>query len=288
MQVAANSGGWVVDFDLQLVSAAIDEQGTTILKYGAALLAVGTLAMALLELFKGLIKARRMYNRWAVREWTAGRARVLRTMLASSARSEENKISAAQLELELLSAGGHDYADALYDQPVEKLMGQVQAAVHVAMDFPDHYPALYTFITALPAGSEHSAAGAAARQDAQAWRVGAPTLRAARQAAAVEPELPPRLDAQAADASQARARLMHLVERRLDAFQVETQYFWERLNQWGGVLVGTGVFYAGVLAASGDAASLGQHLTALLVALPAGIITPFAKDLTSNLASFRK
>src|SRR3989304_5358600 len=45
------------------------------------------------------------------------------------------------------AAGGAGGARALYDQPGEKLLGQMQAAVNVALDFPGVFPAFYGFLT---------------------------------------------------------------------------------------------------------------------------------------------
>ncbi len=271
--------------DLNALKTAISDQGSFVLQYALVLVGVGTLSMALLELLKGLFFARRAYNRWSVRQWTARIGRSLGNLLTPGRTAPSEGPVLAQLEL--LAAGGHDYTDSLYDQPVEKLMGEIQAAVHVALDFPDLYPELYGFITEVD--KSHLKDGASNNntpaRDSAIWKAGVTKVRDARaRAAAGEPASATPGDG-TQDAALARTRLTNLVSRRLDAFQVETQYFWDRLNQWASMLLGAIIFAAaGLSIAQGDA----QTIAIILLALPAGIVAPFAKALVSNLSSFGK
>ncbi|HTY48740.1 MAG TPA: hypothetical protein VMB48_03500 [Steroidobacteraceae bacterium] len=260
---------------------AIADEGAFVLRYALALVGVGTLSMALLELIKGLLRARMLYNRWAVREWATRRSRTLGRLVWSGAAADTNGVLA---ELELLAAGGHDNADALYDQPVEKMMGEVQAAVNVSLDYPDIYTHLYAFITAVPDSYALRGATVSTPADAEQWSNGVARVRRQR-AQAVASQGTPSDEQDVQAISLARSRLTNLVTRRLDAFQSQTQYFWERLNQWSSMGLGALIFACAGLSIS---KSGGDTLTILLLAIPAGIVAPFAKDLASGLASFGK
>jgi hypothetical protein len=267
------------------IGDAVDNSGGKILGYALILAGVGTLAMALLELIKGLFKLRRIYNRWAVREWMANQHRTLLRLPLSLMPNPSDSSNVVLAELELLAVGGHDFADALYDQPIEKLMGQLQAAVNVAMDFPDQYQTLYKFITSVPKSYKQRGVGEGTASDAERWHDH--VLRIQQRGPTASETLGP--DDTEQQAAQARTRLVNLVTRKLDAFQIETQYFWERLNQWSSVAIGIAVFYISGYAATHkpDEAIVFDPLL-LLLSVPAGVIAPFAKDLASSLSSFGK
>jgi hypothetical protein len=264
-----------------VLNGFVSADGKLVLEYALALLAIGTLSMALLELLKGVFRARLFYNRWAVRQWATGGPRTLVLLLRPGGRSRQSEVLT---ELELLAAGGHDYTEALYDQPVEKMMGEVQAAVHVALDFPDLYTRLYAFLSDVREGYSNSGLRPQALSDSELWLHGVTLIRNRRARAAAGQESPA-ADPDAQAISQARSRLANLVTRRLDAFQSETQYFWERLNQWSAMLLGAAIF---LIAGNQSAATPMDHVMMLLLAIPAGIVAPFAKDLVSNLASFAR
>jgi len=159
--------------------------------------------------------------------------------------------------------------------------------VHVAMDFPDSYPKLFAFITQIPTKYWDRGATPATGEDQKTWAAAVPAVRKIRAGIAGEPSADVESSGDAQAASQARARLANMVARRLDAFQTETQYFWERLNQWTSVAAGTAIFYIACVMASAEQ-SIAHPALLLLLSLPAGIIAPFAKDLSSALSSFGK
>lgn len=96
-------------------SKALDGLGGKLLIYAGVLAAIGTIAMGIVEMAKSVSRALLFFNRWRVRKWT--------------------KSDSVLAELELLSLGAHTDPDALYDQPVEKMMGQVQAAANLVLEY---------------------------------------------------------------------------------------------------------------------------------------------------------
>lgn len=220
--------------------------------------------------------------------------------LARAPAQTENKVLS---ELLVLAAGGHDYDKALYDQATEKMMAQIQAATNVALEFPNEFPNLYAFLTtantgckdiesatqALLAGPSGKAreitpgsdSSERTTSDADRWLSGMDSVRA--RALLGSGRNVENIDAQAkADAAgQARTRISNLVARKLDAFQNETRYQWDRMNQ---VIA----FLLAVLAIYYTKPTDWHGVKLVLYACLGGLVAPFAKDIVAGLASFGK
>lgn len=224
-----------------------------ILDYALLLSAVGTITMALVELLKGVTLARRHYHRFMIERWLR--------------RAQDP--AGAGAELLELAAGGKEDAAALFEQSSGKLLGQIQAAANVALDFPAAYPRLYAFLARPDPGATRRAS------DDDVWASFCRAELAPRRRKVGEPEL--------RAASQARARLGNLVTRRLDALQNTIDYRWARLNQAVAVLGGF-VFLLIVLLNRTPRLSLIQVIP---VSLTGGLVAPLAKDLVSALGNLR-
>ena len=224
-----------------------------ILDYALLLSAVGTITMALLELLKSVTLARRRYHRFMIERWL---------------RRAQDPAGAGSELLEL-AAGGQEDADALYEQSSGKLLGQIQAAANVALDFPSAYPRLYAFL------ARPDSSATVRTDDADLWAAFCRAELAPRRRKAVESEL--------RAASQARARLGNLVTRRLDALQNTIDYRWARLNQLVAVLGGF-IFLLIVLLHHSPRLNLIQIIP---LSLTGGLIAPFAKDLVGALSNLR-
>ena len=282
------------------------------IKDGAIYLAaVATLSMAAIELLKTTGRLRMRYHRWSTWGWTANEPRTVAKLFRAvgswrpfkDVSAYTNKADSQILsELLLLAAGGHDYANALYDQPIEKMMAQIQSAANVALEFPNEYPALYAFLThANIVGSVLSAPARATVSanpkdldeggqvsDARSWKRGVDAVRSMQNMRVTRTGSQPD-DVKAADAEaagKARSRLNNLVARKLDAFQNETRYFWDRLNQWVSSIMCTVLLFV----FSSQLATILAPLTGIniIFLLFGGIAAPFAKDVVTALASFGK
>lgn len=315
---------------------------------GAAvfLAAVSTVAVAIVEFVKALTRARLFFHRWSVRKWTAGLDRSVSRLLPDLGRwtvtearpsvvvSEQSVLG----ELLLLAAGGHDYDKALYDQPTEKMMAQIQAAANVALEFLNEYPCFYGFLTtsdvrdkklsaaarativpvsgaAVSGGASEAAKAAVASEtasDASAeytgapsdpvkWRAGMDAMRYSHSTRGVERKIAVNSEEVAAadsmrkaaeDTGKARSRLNNLVARKLDTFQNETRYMWDRLNQMIASALCGGIIWLALRQISISAEKISGFptggLAMILYAVFGGIAAPFAKDVVTGLASFAK
>jgi hypothetical protein len=244
--------------DTSTIAVTVESLSGKILDYALLLAAIGTIAMALLELIKNVTYWRRHFHRRRIERW-----------LATAPDSK-----AAQQQLMLLAAGGLQNAAVLYDQPAAKLMGQVQAAANVALDFPSKYPAFYGFIAAMPQVRELREGA----DDAKIWlKFSAERMEGRPRKAGITDDM------QARGAAQARARLGNLVSRKLDVLQNEIEFDWARLNQLWSVASG-GALLAWVLLNQKPHPS--PELIVLL-SLLGGLVAPFAKDVVSALTSLR-
>ena len=219
--------------------------------YAAAISMVSTLSMALVEFLKGVFDIRRLYHQQRLKSWVQGKA---------------------FYDLVFLAIGDWKSLDALCSQPIEKMMGEIQPAANIALDSPDQYPELYKFLTGTDAqvnGKDQAADDR--RKHRERVTNPPPPLRAG--------EAP---DPEARDASKARIRLANLVSRKLDAFQLRTQYYWDRGNQFAAIALSVGICLA---ALTQDGHVTGEKF---LLGVVSGIVSPFVKDLASSLASFAR
>jgi len=236
---------------VSMLSTAEQSLGGSILSYAVALAGVGTILMAVLEGLKAIVPVRYYFHLRQAKGWIGGNADCWREFIA-------------------LTTGGYQSERALFDQPVEKLMAEIQAAANMAMDFPDRYPHLYDFLTRQPEPAH--------REDANRW------LAHVDKAKSLQADAAPTQDDR--EAAKARARLQNLMLRQLDAFQNETGYRWARSNQAVATVLGAAVIVYLLLPA---AAKLSLPLAGVFViALVGGMTAPIAKDVASGLSSFRK
>ena len=254
------------------LATMLDKWNVYLLEWALLLAAIATMTMALLELAKVVVAARRRYHEQRVTRWVGP--------------------PKAYTELLALAVGGSGSKNALYDQPTNKMMGQIQAAANTAMDFPTRYGALYEFLTAPPtetsetpetkdpkAAQQNATDAKAAERDERLWAEFCKNLEAGQ-------KIDPADEQQAgviAAATRARARLDHFVARRLDAFQTVTEYQWARWNQIISV-IGAAAFLMYLLYTTA-----GGDLTwrMVVVALFGGMIAPLAKDLVEALSGLR-
>lgn len=241
----------------------IQSFANSLLDYALVLAAVGTISMALIELVKSVLDLRLAYNRGRLEKWSAGNASAgiqLQELATGNPVTPDGRTLISRITGEVRRN------DVLFDQPAEKMLGQIQAAANVVMDFPYLYDDAYRLLTdATPKGPLTG--------DQKLWFEFA-------KAAAEGAKIP---DKTARAATQARARLANAVSRKLDAFQNETQYYWAELNQRTAFVVGM-VFLLYFLWPREAANDALPYLRAIVLAFFGGLVAPFAKDLVSALS----
>ena len=247
---------------------------------------IGALSMAVIEAVKAMLPLRAKFHHDEIERWLNGQHVSADMKLLGIGFDElpsADKPKSALTELLHLAIGGTSYQTALFEQPVEKMFGQIQAAVNIALDFPDTAPSLYEFLTHEPGternGAMRVAAKAARTNDQDRWSDFAKQLNAGHVDLKTDD---PAEKQQYLEANQARQRLDNLVRRRLDALQTRIGYRWGRYNQ----------FAAFIVAVAFSVAALVQvpRLSALSIAVlsvAAGFLAPPAKDLAAALKQIR-
>lgn len=236
------------------IAGAVTQQAGNVLAWVTVLVAVSTLAVALVEFVKAVTDLRRWFHHHALLRWLGAEHRD------------------ALPELLYLSIGTHDHVNVLCGQDLPRMMGQVQAAARVALDYPDEFSRLYAFLT----DTDMREQVPAARRDPAAWRDAAARTRAAAASGPGDGE-------SAAAGAQARARLGNLVSRKLDGFQLRTDYWWSRLSQLLAMAAS-----AVVLAVALNMTPLSMDpFECFVIVFVGGLLAPFMKDLSQALASFR-
>jgi hypothetical protein len=285
---------------VKTVADVMQDMTSDITRIAVLVAGIGALSMALIEAVKGMMPLRALFQRKEIKRWFKGehfssdmRAMGIKSGQLPSADSPDK----AYEQLLRLAIGGEQYQTALFEMPPEKLFGEIQAAVTIAMDFPDVAPDLYEFLTHDPAWpaagveraamkkamvkavQEKKADAAQKKPDQDTWRDFAAELNAG------EADLKtanPEKKKQYLDANQARQRLDNLVRRRLDALQTRISYRWSRGNQIAAFLVAVGFSVAALV----QVPKL-SWLSIAILAVAAGFLAPPAKDLAAALKQIR-
>lgn len=218
-----------------------------IFDYAIIIAAVGTLSMALVDAFKSLFRLRGLYLKWRIRRWIN--------------KYDQNHSDLAFDELLSLAAGDKNCPFDWWDQPEEKVFSRIHAAAETALDFPTSYPHIYQCITRYLTHHEKWA------DHAIAWQSG---------------------NSQSVDRSEIdelaalRVRLGSAVTRRIEALQMQVQWYWTKFNQIGAFIISIAIFAIYSSQDSNIGVPIGIGTGAL-----AGLLAPFAKDLVSRISGAR-
>ena len=249
--------------DTTQVATIIEAISNKTLDYALLLAAIGTLTMAFIELIKGLTSFRRHFHRRELTRWM-----------------HDHNI---RRELLMLAAGGEENADVLFDQPTERMLGQIQAAANLSLEYPDRYQLVYKFFTQEDARSKLEQSENI-ENDSELWANFA--TRTAREGFSSNEAQQLEQESDGRTAQQARARLGNLIARRLDMFQNRTQYRWARLNQLISIITGA-TLTAYALASTNKIDSPKDFIALVLLSLLAGMLAPFAKDVVAAISGLR-
>ena len=272
--------------DIGTVANALETMTSGMAGIAVLVAGIGALSMAVIEAVKAMLPLRAKFHHDEIERWLKGEHASADMRLMGVGFDElpsADKPASAFTELMHLAIGGTSYQTALFEQPVEKMFGEIQAAVNIALDFPDTAPSLYEFLTHEPGTERNGAARVASKgarmTDQDRWSDFAQQLNAGRVDLKTSDSTKKQ---QYLEANQARQRLDNLVRRRLDALQTRIGYRWGRYNQ----------FAAFIVAVAFSVAALVQvpKLSALSIAVlsvAAGFLAPPAKDLAAALKQIR-
>jgi hypothetical protein len=270
---------------IDLIEPAIRTFTDFLLRYFVALVAVGALAMALIELWKKMRHSETRFHAKHLTAWfaadtppsprvdaavTQGAYAELIHLTTSVPMASASTTAVSLLAEQGIKAGplwvAHQADYALFALSLERMMGHVQDAADSALNNPRRYPALYIFVTA---GADEA--------DVAAWRELAESRRPGRD----EPE-------EARRRAELYARLHQIVKRRLDGFQLYTKQRWVNWNQLTANIVGALVLFAGLLWSSVDMKYPPSLAAMIAMSLLGGVLAPVAKDMVAALQKVRQ
>lgn len=219
-----------------------------IVQFATAAAAIGLLAMAIIQSVKDMVPVRRWYQRAFVRAWLRHKAR-------DHARHGGQTPDAAKACGDLVELATTGDAHALFDLPIEQLGGQVSSAAAQALDYPARHDHLLRCLaaSASPLDLDDVVHHGASDDDAT----------------------PAMIDA--------RTRVMHQVQRSIDALQISLGFRWKWILQLAAFGVSFAIAIAGVTATHAAASVADALLSALPLALVGGFIAPVARDLVVAL-----
>ena len=270
------------------VYKAIDQFVGFILRYAVTLAAISALAMALIEALKALLSWRDRFHKQGVRRWVqsvpvSGQAfGAIKLVPPATDAAFHQSVYVRLIRLTTGETVGPEAmatpidwkpwvispANALFALELGRMMGQIQDAADTALGHAHVHPDLYLFLSA---GADLA--------DVVSWYDWAQ-----------QPPVPTAADAALAKRqADTYTRLRQLIRRRLDAFQLTTDYRWQTGNQVASVLLGAVLLFASLvyLARTNLPQSPLGWLGLFFTSLIGGIMAPVAKDLVIALKRAR-
>lgn len=238
---------------MDALSLFADSVYRQIFEFVAAVTAIGIVVMAIIQSVKDMFPVRRWFHRSFVHAWLAHKARESRGDGSPSAKR-------AASDLVRLATTGDE--QALFDLPIEQLCGQVAAAAAQSLDYPARHKDLLRCLAASADPADVDLVVTSAEQERGEIETAAERARMAL--------------------VDARTRVMHQVQRSVDALQISAGYRWKWYMQLAAFILSYALTVVAVLF-SNSPDSFGQRL---LLAIPLGIVggfvAPVARDLIAT------
>ena len=223
-----------------------------------AVAGVGIATMAVLQIVKDVLPARRWFQKWWLSGWLRERAR------ATTGNSDK-----AIQDLLTLTTGGDD--KAFFDLPVEQLTGLMNSATQVILDYPTLHADLLWVL----------AHGAAKADIEKLLKLPAGAGRKRDELSAAERQ-------ELTDFVDARNRVTHQIQRTLDAVQIAMGSKWKFLLGLASIVL-SGAFMAVAFAlfVPGSLLTTRRVTFYVIAAVIGGFLAPVARDLVAALQALR-
>ncbi len=222
--------------------------GTAIL----ALMAVATVAMAILQIIKEVTPARRLFQRNWMAKWIATQVRAFDALHRKEPTPRTANASIAETSLVELATGR--LADAFYDLSAEEMMQQANAAGQIVLDEATRYPDLLYVLSEGASG-----------KDLDLVEAGLPATGSTQ------------------NYFEARARLTRRMARNLDGARLALSNRWKLWMQ----LTALALTVVAVEAVVWRTYDVGTYVLAIVVGIVGGYIAPVARDLLAALQRLR-
>jgi hypothetical protein len=248
--------------------------------WGPYLLAVGglgTFTMAIIQTLKDITPVRRWYQSFEMRRWLKAHAALAVDnlgIISNSIKAEDQVVLlASEAEEQIVLLATDCDQRSFYDLEIEKLCGQWSAAIQLVMDYPHLYPEFLQCVAARATKVDFERVMSRNYPD----------------------PLPPDVEAQLSLGEQksrfdsrqafteARKRVMHQIQRAVDAFQINTSFRWKWLLQMTSFLLSFSLAAFAIVLSKGPVDVPGTLVSAAFV----GFLAPVARDLFAAIQKLR-
>ena len=223
---------------------------------------LGALTMAILQALKQGLPIRRWFQQYQMVQWLKLHAAVAKQNLGL-----EPCRTKAEDQILLLSTDGD--CGAFYDLEIEKLCGQWNAAVQIAIDSPTIYPDFFACVAARASKSDFEKVMGRDYPDPLP-----PSLEAR-----LDPEDQKTRLARRQEFTEARNRVTHQLQRAVDSFQIKTSFRWRWMFQIASFFVSFSLAFSAIRISP----KLMTTEEAVFWAAIAGFIAPVARDLLAAI-----
>lgn len=220
-----------MDTFITLLENGVDGTVKNLWELMVALAAIGVLSMALIEIIRLILQPRCLVNYFFF------------------ARSLPSQHQSALDEIVLLSTGGD--ALLLYRLPIERMVGQINAAAQIALAYPSTYRET---IFALGQNADNHDLETVVNED-------------------LKTENPQAY-------AEARNRVSNMIQRNLDALQLRINGYWSRGTQFAAIGLSTALIWIFV---SPSVESPNEAARFFLISVAGGMVAPVAKDILGVL-----
>jgi hypothetical protein len=282
----------------------------------AALGALGTLSMAVIQTIKDLVPVMRWYQQIKAKHWLQSKA----AEASAAAKAQPNQQFAAReivkqrlvqpfslavlapelhqaffqrfdksdedfaidAEADLLRLATAGNRPAFYDLPIEQLCGQMNAASQVVLDYPERHQPLLKCLASLAAPEDLAAFADPALRD---------EVAALRNKSDRSPSEEDQLREKQQQLTDVRARIANQIHRSVDAFQIATGYRWQWYLRTASFLISFVISAAAVSAgvgSLGDGSPITNNWAAIIaIGLMGGFLAPVTSDLQAIVRQIR-
>ncbi len=237
------------------ILAFVDSAADFVLPFATAMAAVGALSMAFIQTLKDLFPIRRAYQQRFLRDWLTSKS-------AGAARSGSQPPDPVAAERDLIRLATASDREAFYDLATEQLCGQINSAAQVIIEFPHKHSDLFVCLTAVAEPGDVAL-----------------MLRVSEQ-----PPPPPVPQ----DVIDAKARVIHAVQRAIDGLQIAVCFRWKLRLQIASFVLSFAFVVTALWISDRTIAKDGNTFFGVIVTgIAGGFLAPVARDLVAALEKRR-
>lgn len=223
--------------------------------YLGGIVALSAFSMAILQTLKDLLPIRQQFHRYQLKKWFQERC-------------DKNQWNKAEGDLVGLATDGD--ADAFFDLATEQLCGQMSAAAQIVVEFPQEYADLLHCLTKTVPPETRTLLTAEKGPLSRRFE----TLKQGAAKGPAPQEQAAKLD----ELASAKVRMMHQIQRSIDAFQISALYRWKTGFQWASFILCVAIAFA---------ATKGGYPHRVAIGFVAGFLAPVARDLQAKLQQIK-